>query len=501
MWWDPALGAPDPALARSLVSGRADALHAGLELGLRGQPDEVDYVRPLWPLNRDPDPCARGVSWRCSLAALLVRTSVLSRIGGPDPAYQGRSAAGLDLGLRMIQRGAVVVAEPDLVTDGAPPEDPVTEHDRMVFLRRHFSPKWARYAALRRAAAERAPARTARAWAAARRSTASTDRPGATDAVVERALASVELSEERVSVILPTLGRYQMLATLLRQLRVQTVAPLEVLCVDQNDRHRRDHGLYEEFADLGLRVIFQDVRGQWAARNAAVAEARGDWLAFVDDDSEIGPDFIESHLAGLLRYQADLSTGASRAVVGAPVPDNYAFFRVADQFDSGNGLCHRHLLERLGGFDEQYDRMRRGDAEFGLRVQLDGGLVIHNPDAVRVHLKADVGGLRTVGSWDGFRSVGRTGPLPLPSMVYYAKRYHTPRQVREDLLIGLAQSIVPYHLKRRARPAQWARFALAELSHVPGTVRRVRESVRRADAMVAEGPRIPSVAPADRQPR
>jgi hypothetical protein len=177
------------------------------------------------------------------------------------------------------------------------------------------------------------------------------------------------------------------------------------------------------------------------------------------------------------------------------VPANYAFFRVADQWDSGNGLCHRSLIERFGLFDEQFDRQRRGDAEFGLRVQLGGGLVVHVPGAIRTHHKAEKGGLRSYGSWDGFRAQDRSGPLPLPSMRYYTSRYHTPRQAREDLLIGLSQAIVPYELKRRATPAQWAGFVARELVHLPSTVKRIRRSGELARQMADEGPRIGRLDP------
>ena len=78
-------------------------------------------------------------------------------------------------------------------------------------------------------------------------------------------------------------------------------------------------------------------------------------------------------------------------------------------------------------------------------------------------------------------------------MVYYTKRYHSRRQVREDLVIGLSQAIVPYELKRRASPRQWAGFVARELVHLPSTVRRVRTSLRQADEMVANGPRIPTL--------
>ena len=138
-------------------------------------------------------------------------------------------------------------------------------------------------------------------------------------------------------------------------------------------------------------------------------------------------------------------------------------------------------------------RQRRGDAEFGLRVQLAGGLVLHNPHAIRIHLKAEEGGLRSYGSWDGFRHKDRSRPLPVPSMLYYTARYHSPRQQREDLGLGLVNGMVPYELKRRATPTQWAGFVVAELVHLPSTIRRVRLSRSLAADMIAEGPRIPDL--------
>lgn len=488
--WDPTLGEPDVDVVAELAVGRADVWHSGLRFGMSGMPEEHDYIHPIWPLALDASPVIEAVSWRLSLAAALVRVDVLTTVGGIDPAFEGATGAGLELGRRMIDRGAVVVHTPRLAGHRPLVADRLSEHDRFVFLRRVFGRKWVRYAALRRALAHRRPWRVRRAMRSSAASVAASARPGGAASVVTRPSVQPPVDPD-ITVVLPTLGRYELLRPVLEQLRKQTVPARQVVVVDQNDPDRRDRAIYEEFADLHLEVIFQDERGQWLARNAAVQRATGEWIAFIDDDSEVGPDFLEQHLEGLCRYDADLSTGASLAVIGAPVPENYAFFRVADQWDSGNGMCHRRLLERFGLFDQQYDRQRRGDAEFGLRVQLGGGLVIHNPHAVRVHLKAQEGGLRTFGSLDGFRHRDRTSPLPLPSMVYYTKRYHTPRQVREDLIIGLSQSIVPYELKRRATPLQWVRFVARELVHVPSTVRRVRASLAIADRMVAEGPRIP----------
>jgi len=489
--WDPRLGAPDADVVAELVTERIDAWHSGLCAGLAGEPEEHDYIQPTWPLALDADAAIDAVSARPSLGALLLRTDVVRAVGGLDPAFRGTTGAGLEWGRRMVDRGVMIMHTPRLVGGRGLAAADLDEHDRFLFLRRVFGRKWVRYAAVRRALAHRRPLRV-RAAMRASAASAARPRPGGIDEVLTRPRVAVP-EQPSITVVLPTLGRYELLRPVLEQLRKQTIPAEQVVVVDQNEPELRDHAIYEEFADLHLEVIFQEQRGQWLARNAAVQAATGDWIAFVDDDSEVGADFLEQHLEGLHRYDADLSTGASLAVIGAPVPHSYSFFRVADQWDSGNGMCHRRVLERFGLFDQQYDRQRRGDAEFGLRVQLGGGLVIHNPDAIRVHLKAQEGGLRTFGSLDGFRHRDRNAPLPLPSMVYYTKRFHTARQVREDLLIGLTQAIVPYELKRRASPRQWLGFVASEAAHLPSTVRRVRTSLRIADEMVEAGPRIPTL--------
>ncbi|MCB1038295.1 MAG: glycosyltransferase [Acidimicrobiales bacterium] len=489
--WDPVLGPPPIEVAEALIAERTgDVWHAGPLLGLGDLPEEHDYIHPSHPFVLDPPRGAGGTCWRLSLAAALVRTDALRAVGGIDAGFHGTSGAGLELGRRLIEQGALVRSAPVLVAARGARVEALDEHDRFLFLLRTFGAKWVRYAAARRAIATRRPWRTLcglRAAAVTHRGT-----PAAPAGLVERAPV-VAPDDPSITVVLPTLGRYELLRPLLEQLTTQTIAPLEVLVVDQNDPERRDHDLYRSFEGRGVRVIWQTERGQWISRNEAVQQARGEWIAFIDDDSEIEPTFLAEHLEGIARYGAELSTGASLAVVGAPVPENYAFYRVADQWDSGNGMCRRDLFAEMGLFDEQFDRQRRGDAEFGLRVQLAGGLVIHNPRATRVHLKADEGGLRSYGSWDGFRHKDRSGPLPVPSMLYYTARYHSPRQRREDLFLGLVNGMVPYHLKRRATPGQWARFALVELVNLPSTRRRVRRSQSLARAMVAEGPRIPEL--------
>jgi GT2 family glycosyltransferase len=85
------------------------------------------------------------------------------------------------------------------------------------------------------------------------------------------------------------------------------------------------------------------------------------------------------------------------------VPQNYSFFRVSDQIDTGNVLIKRDVFQTIGLFDRQFEKQRMGDGEYGLRAYLEGFLNVSNPYAKRLHLKVGTGGLRQMGSWDGFR--------------------------------------------------------------------------------------------------
>jgi GT2 family glycosyltransferase len=99
-------------------------------------------------------------------------------------------------------------------------------------------------------------------------------------------------SEPRVSVIVPLFDKERTVETSLRSAAAQTVTGLEILVVDDGSR---DAGpaLVQAFPDPRVRLIRQDNAGPGAARNRGVAEARGQYLAFLDADDEWMPDYLE----------------------------------------------------------------------------------------------------------------------------------------------------------------------------------------------------------------
>src|SRR5579885_3318825 len=96
-----------------------------------------------------------------------------------------------------------------------------------------------------------------------------------------------------ISVVIPCFNAERTLLRTLASVRAQTYRPIEIIAVDDASRDGTLRLLREQESD-GVRVIAQPRNGGApAARNAAIAIARGEFLAFVDADDEWYPDKLE----------------------------------------------------------------------------------------------------------------------------------------------------------------------------------------------------------------
>ena len=97
--------------------------------------------------------------------------------------------------------------------------------------------------------------------------------------------------------IIPTVDRPEFLGAALRSVLSQTVGDFEVLVID--DGSTTDLlPLLEKFADDRIRYFrHESRRGEAAARNLGIRNARGAYLAFLDDDDEWLPEKLRLQLA------------------------------------------------------------------------------------------------------------------------------------------------------------------------------------------------------------
>ena len=223
----------------------------------------------------------------------------------------------------------------------------------------------------------------------------------------------------KVTIILPTLNRYEYLVRLLKDLEKQSYKNFEIIVVDQSKPF--DNNFYNDF-DIKIKVINQKEKALWKARNTAIKKSKGEYLLLLDDDSRVESNWITEHLKCIDYFKAEISAGVSLSLVGSPIPNHYSYFRWADQLDTGNVLIKRVVFKKCGLFDLQFEGMRMGDDDFGVRAYINGFKSISNPLASRQHLKVSHGGLRELGSWDGLRPVSWTSPRPIPSILYHFRR-------------------------------------------------------------------------------
>lgn len=247
-----------------------------------------------------------------------------------------------------------------------------------------------------------------------------------------------------ISVVIPTLNRYQYLKDVFTDLEKQTYKNFEVIVVDQTEPFRED--FYKGW-NLNLTYWHQQEKALWKARNQAIQQAKGDYILLYDDDSLVDPDWIEEHLKCLDFFKADLSSGVSISTVGAEVPQHYSYFRWSDQLDTGNVLLKKDIFHKIGLFDLKFEKQRMGDGEYGLRCYLNGFKNISNYKAKRIHLKVSQGGLRQMGSWDGWRPKKLFGPRPVPSVLYLSRKYFGAKASRFLLTKEIIPSLIPYKYK------------------------------------------------------
>jgi GT2 family glycosyltransferase len=233
------------------------------------------------------------------------------------------------------------------------------------------------------------------------------------------------------SVLVPTRQRREYLAVALRSVAGQVEAHGAELLVVEDDP--ADPATAALVAAAGGRYVAHGApRGLNAARNTAVAEARGELLCFLDDDVEVWAGWLGALLAAARACPAhEVLGGPIRARLEgtnlhtcgrepAPVTtlDLGPADRDADFVWGANLAVRRAALERIGGFDETLDLY--GDEEdLQRRLRAAGGRVRYvaaaGVDHRRAGRDARIAGLARAAYHRGRHSRrydGRKGALP-----------------------------------------------------------------------------------------
>ena len=161
-----------------------------------------------------------------------------------------------------------------------------------------------------------------------------------------------------VSVVMPVYNARRWLHQAIDSVRAQTHEHWELLAVDDGSSDDSPD-ILADFAqrDSRIRVITQPNAGVAAARNRAMADARGDYVAFLDADDWWQPDKLERQLACL--------RGSRASVCYAPYQRVSEQGRVLGTVLPPARITHRDMLDsnHIGNLTGIYARSL-GDTPF-----------------------------------------------------------------------------------------------------------------------------------------
>ena len=259
-------------------------------------------------------------------------------------------------------------------------------------------------------------------------------------------------SAKTVSVVIPHLNRADLLERALRSVTAQRMPPgchLEVIVVD-NGSTDDSTAIARE---LGARVIeLGSNHGVSLALNRGIKEARGEWIALLNNDVRLAREWLELLLDGACREKAWFATGkiydaarehlldgAGDAVcrggaawrLGHGKPDGPAFSsQRATHFPSATAaLFRREFFDRAGLYDETFFAYLE-DVDLGMRAAALGLQGVYLPKAEAWHL-----GSETAGRWSA-RSVTW---ITRHQLLLIAKHYSGPMLLNFAVPIAAAQ--------------------------------------------------------------
>jgi glycosyltransferase involved in cell wall biosynthesis len=287
-----------------------------------------------------------------------------------------------------------------------------------------------------------------------------------------------------VSVVVPTHNRSELLTVTLRGVLQQRDVDLEVIVVDEASTDETV-AILAGLGDPRVRTIRHETpRGVSTARNRGIAEARGEWVAFTDDDDLWAPDKLVRQL------RAAQVTGRDWAYTGS--------VNIAEDFRMIHGrppLPPQQVMATL----PRYNTIPGGGSNVVVRRQT---LLRAGPFDTR---------LRNTEDWEMWIRLAKAGPPAWDRSPLMAKRVHssnssldTAEIVRGTRLIQeLHQTTVDWGrlhrwlaescLRTGQRGAALGQFARAALHGQAGNVARDLETIARRRVRRRSSAALPAI--------
>lgn len=202
-------------------------------------------------------------------------------------------------------------------------------------------------------------------------------------------MTSSRVISSRVSVVIPTFNRCDLLAHALSSVVSQTTRPHEIVVVDDGSTDATQEVLRdfaEQHPEIKMVLLRQQNLGPAAARNAGVKAASGELIAFLDDDDIWLPQKTERQLSVFAADPGLVLLGTAsdilalyRAFSLMPVGEKAMLFR--NWFMTPTVMVRREVVLENGGFPE--DMRQCEDYALWLRIAANHKCAFLNENLVR----------------------------------------------------------------------------------------------------------------------
>jgi GT2 family glycosyltransferase len=209
-----------------------------------------------------------------------------------------------------------------------------------------------------------------------------------------------------VTVVIPTLGRYESLRRVLDRFDRQTAGPASIAVHVVSDAAEPDRPAVERAIGTrpyDVRLLAADRPGASAARNAGWRAAETPLVLFVDDDVLPSAGLVTEHLEwhrrhpepevgvlGRVRWARELRVTPFMRWLDTGIQFDYGRIRGTDagwgRFYTANASVKRDLVDRAGGFEEEALPFGYEDLDLALRMDRLGLRLLYNRRASAEHL-------------------------------------------------------------------------------------------------------------------
>lgn len=217
-----------------------------------------------------------------------------------------------------------------------------------------------------------------------------------------------------ISIVIPTINRYNDLSNTLVDLSRQTVQNYEIILIDQTP-HGAPLPSWEK--DSRIRYYYSDIPSASAARNLGLQLARCSVVLFLDDDVVIKrKEFLANHLRHYVHPEVSgVAGGVHTASTPNKLPNLPRLSRLPEigwlffpgNYDkpcrvrngaSSNLSVRRDWARAIGGMDEHFVKgAHREESNFNVRYTARFGPLVFDPEADLFHIGNPNGGIR---NWD-----------------------------------------------------------------------------------------------------